>query len=536
MFSPAQFFTRLLALRERRTARRESQLRLNALRSRLPELKREAADLAARYLEGACSEVYSALEALVAECDHPGLAARYPGFIQSMRRTLERVQDDCALLRDGFPLPPSRPMPVYRPNACTVLFVLHSCLPIQTNGYATRSHQILKAVRANGWNAIGIARAGYPLSDSAWRKRIAAEGLEVVMRELPEPPAFLHDGVPYRYSPEPLSSHTVTKSVQIRATAEWVIQQARELRPAILHAASDFTNGLAALLAGRELGIPVVYTIRGLWELTHAFGRPGFEQTEQFALRAALEAQTARAANAVFAITQGIADTIAARGVPRERIGLLPNAVDPSFFTPRPRDRELESRYGLAGKIVIGFAGSLTAYEGLDLLLEAVSAMPEVIRRQIHLLIIGDGPHFDALRMQATALRDRLEITFTGRVPFETVTAYYSLFDIAPLPRKRCPLTDTVSPLKPFELMAMGKALIVSDVKAQAEIVAHEETGLLHEADHVDALRAGLERLIRDSDLRKRLGAAARQWVVAERSWSRMAERLGATYQCLLHR
>lgn len=507
--------------RQRRKAEKEERRRYKSVRARIPAVKEEAAELKARYRSGACLEVYGSLEALIAETRHPLIEKKFPGLIRLLHRMHDDIQDDHALLCDGFPLPPKRPEPAYSPEPRTILYLLQSCLPIRTNGYTTRSHQLLKALRAQGWNAIGITRAG-GVSDNP-----AATG---TMPDLSDDSGFTYDGVPYRYPSGQETFPASMKSEQIRATAKWIIQQARELRPAVIHSASNFSNGLAALLAGRELGIPVVYEIRGLWELTRSFKQPGFEHTDQFALQAALEAQTAREADATFAITRGIANTVAARGVPREQINLLPNAVDPLVFAPRPRDHELESRYGLAGKIVIGFGGSVTAYEGLDLLLEATSAMPEALRRQIHLLIIGNGPHLAALQTQATALRDKLEITFAGRVPFETMTAHYSLFDIAPLPRTRCLVTETVSPLKPFELMAMGKALIVSDVKAQAEIVAHEETGLLHEADQVDSLRAGLERLIREGDLRKRLGATARRWVSTERSWSKMADRLGVTY------
>ncbi|WP_439634185.1 glycosyltransferase, partial [Glycocaulis sp.] len=110
----------------------------------------------------------------------------------------------------------------------------------------------------------------------------------------------------------------------------------------------------------------------------------------------------------------------------------------------------------------------------------------------------------------------------------------YSLVDIAPFPRKPWEVCEVVSPLKPFEAMAMEKAVIVSDVRALAEIVEHEERGLQFAKGSTQALADALERLILDPALRAQLGAEARRWVLAHRTWDVAGARVADVYRKVL--
>ncbi|MGY2498613.1 glycosyltransferase family 4 protein, partial [Klebsiella pneumoniae] len=102
-------------------------------------------------------------------------------------------------------------------------------------------------------------------------------------------------------------------------------------------------------------------------------------------------------------------------------------------------------------------------------------------------------------------------VTFTGRIPHDDVEKYYSVIDICPLPRKGLPVCEMVSPLKPFEAMAMGKVVVSSDVAALAEIIDDGVTGLLHKKDDPEDLASKISLLIEDHELRDRLGKSARE-------------------------
>jgi glycosyltransferase involved in cell wall biosynthesis len=95
-------------------------------------------------------------------------------------------------------------------------------------------------------------------------------------------------------------------------------------------------------------------------------------------------------------------------------------------------------------------------------------------------------------------------------------------------------LTEIVTPLKPLEAMAMGKAVVGSDVGGHKELIAHEKTGLLFRAGDVSALVRALVQLIADDNLRARLGASAASWVKKERSWKNLIAKHAEIYSRVL--
>src|SRR5699024_9518199 len=134
-------------------------------------------------------------------------------------------------------------------------------------------------------------------------------------------------GVEYTHLPganlnrDPLD-HYVLKA------ADAYVREAKVRRPERIHAASNFRQALPALIAARRLGIPFVYEVRGLWELTEAVSKPGWEDSERFALQVELENLVALEADHVLAITAQVRDVLIERGVDRHRITLVPNAVN----------------------------------------------------------------------------------------------------------------------------------------------------------------------------------------------------------------
>lgn len=122
-------------------------------------------------------------------------------------------------------------------------------------------------------------------------------------------------------------------------------------------------------------------------------------------------------------------------------------------------------------------------------------------------------------------------VHFTGRVPHDDVGKYYSLIDIAPFPRHPLPVCEMVSPLKPFEAMAMGKTVVASDVAALAEIVDDGVTGKLHTKGDSRSLADTLDGLLTDQRLCRLLGGAGRSWVERERSWSSLSTSVGTLYR-----
>src|SRR5699024_6055743 len=187
---------------------------------------------------------------------------------------------------------------------------------------------------------------------------------------------------------------------------------------------------------------------------------------------------------------------------------------------------------GVAGKTVIGYVGSVLDYEGIELILEAAEVLNRT-REDFHVLIVGDGAELE--RFQNHVEEHELEhvVTFTGRVPHEDVERYYSLIDITPFPRLPLPVCEMVSPLKPFEAMAMAKTVIASDVAALKEIVTPGVNGFLHEKGSAESLTEQLIKLLDDSSSAKSVGLRAREWVVDNRDWSNLAKIISEAYSDL---
>lgn len=422
------------------------------------------------------------------------------------------------LARRGFPVARRAAERAYEPHPRRLLYLLHNSLPYASAGYATRSHGLLRGLAAD-WDVLGVTRPGFPFD---------LPGHDELLRV---PPREVVDGVPYaRLSTEPGAwpKNPVTRYVAEYADA--VVDLARRERPALVHAASNHWNGLTAVQAARRLGLPSVYEVRGLWEVTRASRNPDWAGSGMYRYIARMETDAARAADRVIAITEGLRTELVDRGVPEDRITVVPNGVDTRRFVPVPRDAGLAERLGVTGRTVIGYVGSMLDYEGIDLLVRAAAALDRE-RADFHVLLVGDG----AERERFEALADELGVlgrvvTFVGRVPHADVERYYSLVDIAPFPRLPLPVCELVSPLKPFEAMAAGKAVVASDVAALAEIVDDGVTGLLHaKGDAADLTRRLRELLDRPATVR-RLGAAGRAWVERERDWATLAGRVSALY------
>ncbi|USR41526.1 glycosyltransferase family 4 protein [Ectopseudomonas hydrolytica] len=397
-----------------------------------------------------------------------------------------------------------------------VLYVASSSRPYHTTGYTTRTHHLLESLRVQGWAVHCVTRPGYP-ADRPDSRNTNAPALNII------------DGVPYERL-QGRHRREVRYDLYLTKAAAELERAARRLRPAVIHAASNYEAALPALIAARRLGLPFCYEVRGLWEYTASSKKAGWEQTERFALDRMLEAHTAAHADKVFTLTKALATELVRRGVAEERIELLPNAVNLEFFKPLEPDRALAQQLGLGpDTFVCGYVGSVVKYEGLD---DLITAMPALLRRvpDSRLLVVGDGDELANLREQAARLGVSAQVIFTGRVSHAEVTRYFSLLSAIALPRKPYTVCKLVSPLKPFEAMAMRVPLVVSDVDALGEIFEQGETALLHRAGDANSLAEAMIRLAESPALRQRLADNAFTQVSRHGQWSQVIRPLGEFY------
>ena len=421
--------------------------------------------------------------------------------------------------RQGIDLPEPATGPMYEAIDRKVFYLLHSRAPLIQNGYTSRTEFIMAALKFSGLDPVGVTRLGFPNDLAAFRKtQIAEDEVDGGMRFV-----ALADKQGGR----------LNRSVDdfITAYADRVVELALRDRPAVLHAASNYLNGLAAIHAGRRMGIPTIFEVRGYWHITQASLDEDHAATEDFRLAERMEIDAARGADRVITISQALKQHLADRAIDPGKIFVVPNGADTDVLKPMARDVGLADQLGISNDaFVIGYVGSLVEYEGLDVLIKAVAKLKQTTRHNLVLLIVGGGKAADALRALAISSGIGEHCLFTGPVPKDKVRSYYSLIDIAPFPRRLLPVTMLVPPLKPLEALAMGKAVLLSDLPVLSELGKDGESAIHFKHDDVDALAHALTTIRESPELLRKLGAAGRQWVVEHRSLPSTAQRLEDVY------
>lgn len=394
-----------------------------------------------------------------------------------------------------------------------VLHVLDHSLPLHS-GYTFRTRAILKAQQAAGLEVRAITGL-----------RHAAQG----------PAAEEIDGLAFHRTTGDATGPAGMREWREAGLLAGAIEElCREWRPDVLHAHSPALCGLAALRAGRKLGIPLVYEIRAFWEDAAVGNGTSREGSLKYRLTRSLENHVVAGAGCVMTICHGLRDDLIARGFPGGRIGIMPNGVDLGMFgTPAAPDPVLRDELGLGEGPVIGFIGSFYDYEGID---DLISAMPLLLetRPDARLLLVGGGPMAEALQRQARVSPARDAIRFVGRVPHEEVERYYALCDVMAYPRKASRLTELVTPLKPLEAMAQGKLVAASDVGGHRELVSDGVTGALFAPDDPQACAEKLGELLGRRGEWPVIRDTARRHVADRHDWACNVRRYQDVYQALL--
>ncbi len=402
-----------------------------------------------------------------------------------------------------------------------ILHLVTVSLPYRLAGYTVRTQSVIRAQIEAGLDAHVATRAGFPRRDG-----------------FPDAPVDeLVDGVPYhRLAPDltVLGRPDRTLTEAAIATAALV----ERLRPAALQPASNYLQARLAFAVARPVGLPVVYEVRGFWEESWAAGQ-GLDETQALATDRywmSREAETAAMleADAIVTLSETMRREIIDRGCPPDRITVVPNAVEIERFDPVTRDDALASSLGIEpSDLVVGYISTFNAYEGIPVLLEAAARLRAQGRR-LRVLLVGDGDQEAVIREAGRRLGlDDGTLVMPGRVSHGRIRGYYSLIDVFVVPRIASRVSRLVAPLKPFEAMALERAVVVSDLPVLREIVTPNETGMTFTADDPDDLARVVGGLLDDPALRARLGRQAREWIAIERTWAENGRRYRELYERL---
>ena len=233
-------------------------------------------------------------------------------------------------------------------------------------------------------------------------------------------------------------------------------------------------------------------------------------------------------ADIVLPVTEALARIVRETTGDGRRMVVIPNGINVGHFTGPFDGAAIRARWKLDRRLVLGFTGFVRDWHGLDRVIDAIAKDSAEDARV--LLIVGDGPARPALEAQAARLGIASRVVFTGIVPREDVPAYVSTFDIALQPA----VVPYASPLKLFEYLALGRAIVAPDQPNIREVLDDGGNALLFDPADPQGLTGVLERLSADRGLRQRLATEA-QATIARRglTWDGNAARVVALFDAL---
>lgn len=303
-------------------------------------------------------------------------------------------------------------------------------------------------------------------------------------------------------------------------------REVRRKRPDVVYQRYS-RNSWAGVAVSRLARVPLLLEWNGseVWATRHWSPVGGWARIVEV-----FERVNRRGADRIVVVSRALAAALIEDGVEQSRIVVNPNGVNPKRFYPGAGGESVRARYGLGDGVVVGFVGSFNFYQGTLVLMEAAA---EICRRtDARFLMVGFGELLAATRAAAEDAGVAERVVFTDRVPVDDVPSYVDAFDIAVAPMVPNPDGSDFfnSPVKIFEYMAAGRAIVASRLGQITEVIEDGETGLLVAPDSADELADAITRLALDADLRRRLGESARRVAVEHRTWRHNATRVVETY------
>ncbi len=233
------------------------------------------------------------------------------------------------------------------------------------------------------------------------------------------------------------------------------------------------------------------------------------------------------AADCVICVTQaGRQRLFNTWNVPAEKILVFPNAVDVDRFRPDPKaGAQVRADLGLGGEPVVIFVGNFFHWHDVSTLLKAFALCLKACL-EARLVLVGDGDRRAQMAELASSLGLDHAVIFTGLLPHAEVSRYIAAADVAVVPYPPMEQEMWLSPLKLFEYMSCGKAVVASAVGQIVDMIREGENGLLVPPGDASAMAVALTKLLRDAPARAALGRQARQDALNKMSWDHYLSRL----------
>lgn len=371
--------------------------------------------------------------------------------------------------------------------------ILYSHRIQSRDGQGVHLDSLVAALRAEGHEVRVVGPAAYDQAELGGESRLVA----LIRRRLP------------RFAVELLElAYSAPAFLKLDRAA-------REFTPDLLYERYNLFYLAGALVARRRRLAFLVEVNAPLAEERARFGGLALKGLARWSERFVW-----RRADRVLPVTAVLGGHVAAAGVPAERIVVIPNGIDLADFPEALAARQSGPE---AAELVLGFVGFVRDWHGLDAVVRGIAGWDGPAR--LRLRVVGEGPARPGLERLAAELGIAERVEFTGLAKRDAIPGLVAGFDVALQPA----VVPYASPLKVFEYMAAGRAIVAPDQPNIREVLEPERTAILFDVKQSDGLWQAIRRLAADPALRARLGQAARAEVVArDLTWAGNARRVAA--------
>jgi len=280
----------------------------------------------------------------------------------------------------------------------------------------------------------------------------------------------------------------------------------------IISTSPQFFCAWAGVFASWLKWSPLVVEIRDIWpESIVAVG--AMKDGPLLRVLEWLERVLYRSAKHIVTVGEGYKQRIEEKVPLQGRISVITNGVDLEFFKPASPDAEWLARWGLEGKFVCSYVGTIGMAHGLEIAIEASRRLRDGGRDDIAFCLVGDGASRKRLQQQVAEADLSSYVVFTGRQPKEEMPRVLASSQASLIHLKKCELFEGVIPSKIFETMAMKVPMIMGVSGESRAIVNRAGAGIDMEPDNADELVAAVQRLADTPELAKSLGQSGRDFV-----------------------
>lgn len=379
---------------------------------------------------------------------------------------------------DSIKIPPKRES--YTPKKNKILYLIDSSIVNNTSGYTIKSHHSISLIEKAGYEVLPVSRENFHNNSN-----IEQDYNETKYYQLNIPENNL--GINNDY---------------LQAYFEKLLAFCEKTKPAIIHANSNYLNGIIGANVAKVLGIPSIYEVRGLWELSAEANDPTYQNTYFYKLSYLKEIQACKMVTKVFVINPGIKKELVNRKVPKEKINVIPPFVldkNAIIFNDSSKEDLIDS--GNTDLLRIGYFGDLSSYEGIQDLIEVADLLVKTGITNFNFQIIGSGRLYTFLKNKIHQKQLDNYVSISGAVNYENITGYYNQIDLLCIPRLNYKVCNTVLPIKLIEALSKSKCVLVSDLEPLTDIVKDGINGFIYRRGDMTELYNKLKVLIKNPDL-----------------------------------